>query len=71
MSDRTFYENGDGVHLIAALSDYTLCGDALEGDQVIGLEACERTEKRVVTCSRCADVIEHCRGVRFRRDGEQ
>lgn len=57
---KQFVENKDGVHL-CSLNGYTLCGDALEGDTDI--EPCGETRKRVVTCSRCIEVIQLCRGV--------
>ena len=64
---RHFVENRDGVHLVG-VSEYTLCGDALEGDGVgSGDEDVPRsldTKRRTVTCPRCAMIIAMCRGVR-------
>ena len=60
---KQFSETSDGVHLVSPLSDYTLCGDALEGDEANGLEEVRATRKRTVTCLRCAQVVLECRGV--------
>lgn len=63
---KSFGENNLGVHLIST-AEYTLCGDALEGDNIRGeveLEEVVPTKKRVVTCEACKEVIELCRGVR-------
>lgn len=65
---KEFKENLAGVHLMHALNgEFTLCGDAW------GAHMSERdwadgelvaTTKRVVTCARCCQVIDLCRGVR-------
>lgn len=66
---RQFVENREGVHL-CNVAEYTLCGDALEGDGIgLGDEfipRSEKTQKRVVTCPRCTEIIEMCRGVKCR-----
>ena len=63
---KEFVETRDGVHLVT-FCEYTLCGDALEGDDSLDLEATRSTDKRVVTCQKCIAMLELCRGVRFKR----
>lgn len=58
---KLFVETSDGVHFVS-FAEYTLCGDALEG--LDGLEECRDTTKRTVTCRKCIEVIELCRGVK-------
>lgn len=45
----------------------------LENSEGVHLEtdplAMRATKKRVVTCPRCIAIIEHCKGVRYRKDG--
>lgn len=66
MSD--FVENDQGVHLLNPICEYTLCGDALEGDGFSGednkIKAVKNTKKKTVTCPRCIEIIKACRGVR-------
>lgn len=64
--DHEFVENGEGVHLM--LGEFTICGDAFD---IAGSEAEDDhdgeflpTSKKTVTCSRCAEIIKYCRGVR-------
>lgn len=64
--EHAFVENSCGVHLVSH-AEYTLCGDALEGDPLNGIEECRETERRVVTCVACIEIIEYCRGVKTRR----
>lgn len=76
MSDEiksVFAENEEGVHLLSPINaEYTLCGDAFDGqpsdftfDYTHTLEH-ERTARRTVTCERCIQVILRCRGVRIK-----
>jgi hypothetical protein len=67
---KQFCVNAEGVHLIG-FAEYTMCGCALEGDPDNDLEETHPTKSRVVTCPRCIDVIETCRGVRTRRDSNE
>lgn len=67
-----YAKNEDGqVHLISALnSEYTLCGDAFDGGEGVGLP--EQTpwticERGPVTCQLCIKEIDNCRGVRVCR----
>lgn len=62
-----FVETSDGVHLVST-NEYTLCGDALEGDPVNGLEETRPTALSTITCVKCADIIRMCRGVRVGRN---
>lgn len=66
MSDeRVFGANGDGVHLMNG--EFTLCGDSYDIGST-GREECgdiEPTNRRAVTCPRCASIILLCRGVRI------
>jgi hypothetical protein len=66
MSKRQFVENSEGVHLVSK-AEYTLCGVVIEGDLPIGLEPCVDSEHKVVTCEGCIEILELCRGVRFKR----
>lgn len=68
MTDRLYYRTADGVHLNAATDDRTLCGDALEGDGDNGLEEAKNWPSGPVTCPNCIRIIEHCRGVRIRKE---
>ena len=67
MARREFIKTSEGIHLVG-VAGYTVCGDALEGDPDQGLEAATPTLRRVVTCPRCIDVVETCRGVRIRHE---
>ena len=59
-----FDENSLGVHLRSPTGmDVTLCGVALEGDMP-ELEPCTDTRKTVVTCPKCAKIINACKHVR-------
>ena len=69
MAQKRYGLNNEGVHLIGAFSDYTLCGDALEGDGPNGLEEVVNVARGPVTCERCIEIIEHCRGVRTQKGG--
>ena len=62
-----FIENRDGVHLEHPYMDYTLCGDADDGDTgpEIDHEPFRATKKRVVTCRKCCDIIRWCLNVKF------
>jgi len=64
---REFVENRDGVHLVSE-AEYTLCGDALEGDGIgMGDEfipTSNPTQKRTITCPKCSAIILMCRGVK-------
>ena len=59
-----FAENGDGVHLMNG--EFTLCGDSFDIGSTEGEECgdLKPTNKRTVTCSNCAKIIQLCRGVR-------
>lgn len=55
-----YVENSDGVHLTDPLgNDYTLCGDSLDGVDIEAGEA-KPTGKRLVTCTRCNEIITTC-----------
>ena len=62
-----FVVNALGVHLVGQ-AEYTLCGDALEGDPPNGLEETWKSHMRTVTCPRCIEVIKLCRGVHISHD---
>lgn len=68
MTTKRFVENKDGVHLYSPFSDFTICGDTDDGDtaRFIDIEPMRSTKKRVVTCSKCIQVILQCRGVRIK-----
>ena len=62
---REFMESSDGVHLMHG--EYTLCGDAFDlGDTEEGAPEIRTTAKRTVTCPNCIEIIELCKGVRYR-----
>ena len=68
---RQYVENAEGVHLMHG--EFTLCGDSFD---IASTEEPEdhdgellETHKRTVTCDRCIDVIDLCRGVRIKRQG--
>lgn len=65
-----FTENNDGVHI--EHGEFTLCGDSFDIGSSDGEECGDSrpTTKRVVTCGKCIDIIEMCRGVRTSREGE-
>lgn len=66
---RQFVYNDQGVHLLHPCGERTLCGDVSEGDPALGLEPCMPAKSRVVSCKRCAEVIELCRGVEVKGAG--
>ena len=57
--------NNHGVHVDSPLGDWTLCGDALEGDPP-ELQPCRPLRVLVgaaITCEKCIAIINHVRGV--------
>jgi hypothetical protein len=75
---RQYFKNREGVHLVSAFDDRSLCGDAFEGcnskntdpyaeDQE--LDPMEEVAIGPVTCPDCIRVILHCRGVRVKAGG--
>lgn len=62
--EQLFAENSLGVHLVMR-AEYTLCGDALEGDPKNGIELTRETNKQKVTCRACAEIIRYVRPVRI------
>ena len=54
-------ESEDGLIHMVSMGEYTLCGDALEGDHDPGhidyIPKCERTTRTAVTCPRCCEII--------------
>lgn len=69
---RQFMENEEGTHLIAE-AEYTLCGDALEGEEseAMGkIGEMKRTRQSTVTCPRCAKIIALCKGVKCQSNAE-
>lgn len=69
MSD--FIENAEGVHLMG-ITEFTLCGDAFDiGETESDATPLKPTQKRTVTCLRCAQIINLCRGVRVGTPPEQ
>lgn len=71
-NQRSFVENRDGVHLYSPFDDHTLCGDTDDGDthKMIDSEPMKSTDKRVVTCERCAAIILVCRGVQVSKQAK-
>lgn len=64
---RRYVQTSEGIHLVLRVTDdRTLCGDVLEGDKELGIEEAIPSNKGVVTCPRCTDIIRLCRGVRIR-----
>ena len=66
-----FVESSDGLVHLTTRGEYTLCGDALEGDGYSPddsnyIPESHQTTKRTVTCPRCSEVVMMCRGVRCR-----
>ena len=59
-----FAKNNDGVHLLSPDGEYGVCGDAMDIGSERGCENMVLTEESVVTCSRCKEMIEVCRGVK-------
>jgi len=58
----THAETGETtVHYDGAVSDYTLCGDAIEVDTMAALVQPEPTTKRV-DCEMCLMIVRHVRG---------
>lgn len=65
----SFTESTNGLVHLVTRAEYTLCGDALEGDtdSFTGEETipeCYETKKKTVTCPICIEIIEMCRGVK-------
>ena len=63
-----FLENVDGVHIQAPgiASEYTLCGDAIEGDclrEWPNFGPAEVVRAQVITCERCREFIELCHAI--------
>lgn len=54
-------ESADGLVHMVSFAEYTLCGDALEGDHAEGhfdfIPECRPTRKKVITCPKCCDII--------------
>jgi hypothetical protein len=51
------------LHLEGPLGDYTLCGDTLDGDDQTSGDF-EEIESPYVTCPRCIEIINICKGVK-------
>ena len=69
MKNSKYVENCDGVHIMGlAGGEYTLCGDAFDmfsSERDMGPKyEFKPTQKRIVTCPDCIEVIELCRGVK-------
>lgn len=63
---REFSENREGVHLM--VGEYTLCGDAFDIDALDESDhdgAPVATQKKTITCKRCASIIMLCRGLKI------
>lgn len=71
-----YCKSNDGlVHLVSAVNrEYTLCGDAFDGD-ADGSEhdpaAWHYVKRQPITCHQCANEIENCRGVRIKRHNDR
>lgn len=62
-----FYESSEGVHLQMELNaEYSLCGIAFDNGSESDGEDLLRTDKTVVTCKNCIEVIKSCRGVKIK-----
>jgi len=56
-----FYKTREGVHVADINKEYTLCGDALEGDSFCDIEEAIAVPPQEITCPRCLTMIEHCK----------
>jgi hypothetical protein len=63
-----YAKSADGlIHLISAVnSDYTICGDAYDGENgdCADSQSWGQCKSGPVTCPKCAAQIRQCRGVR-------
>ncbi len=65
-----FLKNSQDVHVKGVTGDYTLCGDAMEGDcEGPGLDVhsdfgpSEVVRSQYITCERCREIIELCHAI--------
>ena len=61
-----FLENKEGVHLM--YGEFTLCGDSFdiaETEEDFPDGPLVATSKKIVTCNRCASLMNHCKGVKI------
>ena len=68
---KNFIENIDGVHLQGPFSDYTLCGDTMDGDRLVSIDPPRSTYKKIVTCEKCIKIILLCKNVRVAKNNER
>jgi len=58
-----YQEGSDGVHFMSPLSpEYTLCGVAFDDNEN---NVITPTDKRIVTCRQCIEVILACKTVKY------
>ena len=64
-----FVEAEGLVHLVGPSmgGEYTICGDAFDLGSHVGGYTWKPTRLRTITCPRCVEMIEHCRGRRIAR----
>ena len=60
---KCFVINEDGVHLQGPFSDYTLCGDTMDGDTKVDIDPPIGTDNTKITCEKCLIVIRLCQSV--------
>lgn len=59
-------ENDDGVHgTNPSNSEYTLCGDAWDGNEDDGYTESVRVDDQRVTCPKCVEVIRYCKRLKI------
>jgi hypothetical protein len=54
---------GSGLHAIGPISDYTICGLSLDGDDGDGDSGLVKVEWKKVTCKDCLTFINHCKSL--------
>jgi hypothetical protein len=55
-------ENDSGTHFVGPISDYTLCGLTLDGDELTAGDFKETNNK--VDCKQCVDIVKFCQMIK-------
>lgn len=73
-NEKLFAKSADGlIHLVSAIhSEYTMCGDAFEGnpgefDENDDPQSWVKCESQPITCPKCIIQILNCRGVKIKK----
>lgn len=54
------------VHFVGCISDYTLCGLTLDGDENVAGEYMPTSKK--VNCDQCIRIVRYCQNINYKKE---